>query len=60
MAPCMVEYLEERSRMGPKNFSLYCMKATKAPKERCPRTISPPPYQMMSPTATEERVSTRA
>ena len=60
MAPCMTEYFEERSRMGPKNFSLYWMKATRAPKLSEPRTISPPPYQMMSPTATEERVSTRA
>src|SRR6185369_7664283 len=36
MAPCMTEYLADRSRMGEKNFSIYWMKATSTPKVTVP------------------------
>ena len=60
MAPCMTEYLADRSRMGEKKRSMYWMNATRAPKVSAPRRISPPPYQTSRPTATEESVSTAA
>src|ERR1700693_2882554 len=58
MADCMTAYLVEKSRIGTKKRCMYSMKDTNVPKARAPAMISPPPYQMMTPSVIELTAST--
>ena len=60
IADCITVYLDDRSRMGMKNLSMYSMKATRVPKVISPWTMRPPAYQTIPATASEPIISTTA